>query len=286
MSSNAGYYVPHGTNWPILLTIGLFIMVFGIADVLNGYGAGILLWGGLALVLLIVFLWFRGVVTENRRGLYNAQVDRTFRLGMGWFIFSEVMFFGAFFGALFYARVLSNAWLGGDGVGGMTNLLLWPGYDAIWPTNGPAGMGGDFQPMAAWGLPAINTLILLTSGVTVTYAHHALKKNHRGGLIGGLSATVALGFLFVYLQMVEYQEAYHHLNLTLESGVYGSTFFMLTGFHGLHVTLGAIMLAVVLLRYIAGHFTADNHFAFEAAAWYWHFVDVVWLGLFVFVYWL
>ena len=286
MSSNAGYYVPHGTNWPILLTIGLFIMVFGVADVLNGYGAGILLWGGLALVLVIVFLWFRSVVTESQGGLYNAQVDRTFRLGMGWFIFSEVMFFGAFFGALFYARVLSNAWLGGAGDGGMTHLVLWPGYDAIWPTNGPADMGGPFQPMGPWGLPAINTLILLTSGVTVTYAHHALRKNHRRGLIGGLLATVVLGFLFVYLQAVEYQEAYHHLNLTLESGVYGSTFFMLTGFHGMHVTLGAIMLTVVLLRAVAGHFTADNHFAFEAAAWYWHFVDVVWLGLFVFVYWL
>ena len=140
--------------------------------------------------------------------------------------------------------------------------------------------------MPAWGIPAINTLILLTSGVTVTWAHHGLRANRRGVLIFGLFLTVALGALFVGLQAYEYIHAYRDLNLTLGSGVYGSTFFMLTGFHGLHVTIGAIMLLVVLARSIAGHFTPERHFAFEAAAWYWHFVDVVWLGLFFFVYWL
>jgi cytochrome c oxidase subunit 3 len=168
----------------------------------------------------------------------------------------------------------------------MTNELLWPGFEAVWPTNGPAAVGGDYTPMGAWGIPAINTLILLSSGVTVTWAHWGLKKGDRTQLILGLMATVALGFLFIGLQAYEYSHAYHELNLTLGTGMYGTTFYMLTGFHGLHVTLGATMLLVILIRSMKGHFTNENHFAFEAVAWYWHFVDVVWLGLFVFVYWL
>jgi cytochrome c oxidase subunit 3 len=196
------------------------------------------------------------------------------------------MFFAAFFGALFYARMYSVPWLGGASNNVMTNELLWPTFEAIWPTNGPADVGGGYTPMAAWGIPAINTLILLSSGVTVTWAHWGLKKGDRTQLILGLMATVALGFLFLGLQAYEYVHAYHELNLKLTSGIYGTTFFMLTGFHGLHVTLGATMLFVIMIRSMKGHFTADHHFAFEAVAWYWHFVDVVWLGLFVFVYWL
>jgi cytochrome c oxidase subunit 3 len=138
--------------------------------------------------------------------------------------------------------------------------------------------------MGAFGLPLLNTLILLTSGVTCTWAHHGLLAKNRSQLIKGLAATVSLGFLFVAFQALEYQEAYHDMGLTLGSGIYGSTFFMLTGFHGAHVCIGAIMLTVVLFRSWKGHFTPENHFVFEAAAWYWHFVDVVWLGLFVFVY--
>jgi cytochrome c oxidase subunit 3 len=283
----SGYYVPHGSYWPIIGTVGLFVTVIGAANLLNGADTGttIMLVGGV-LVLIMVFGWFGSVIHESVSGLYNDRVDRTFRLGMGWFIFSEVMFFAAFFGALFYGRVLSNEWLGGTGAGMATHTLLWPEYDATWPTNGPLGLGGQFTPMHAWGLPAINTLILLSSGATVTWAHWGLKNENRMQLILGLFATVVLGFLFVGLQAYEYMHAYTDLNLTLGSGLYGSTFFMLTGFHGLHVTLGAIILTVVLIRSIAGHFTPKNHFAFEAAAWYWHFVDVVWLGLFAFVYWL
>jgi cytochrome c oxidase subunit 3 len=197
------------------------------------------------------------------------------------------MFFAAFFGALFYARHYSVPWLGGEAASkAATHALLWPSYEAIWPTNGPGDVGGQYGAMEAWGLPAINTVILLSSGVTVTWAHWGLLKQDRRQLILGLAATVVLGFLFVALQAYEYTHAYHELNLTLHTGIYGSTFFMLTGFHGFHVTLGAIILLVILLRSIRGHFTPERHFAFEAAAWYWHFVDVVWLGLFIFVYWL
>jgi len=239
---------------------------------------------GIALLIGVLFGWFGDVIRESVRGEYNKQVDTSFRMGMVWFIFSEVMFFAAFFGALFYARQYALPWLGGEGDGGATNELLWTGFNAGWPSNGPASIGGNFQTVPAWGEPLLNTLILLSSGVTVTAAHHALKAGHRKALLIWLGATVLLGALFLGFQAEEYIHAYTELNLTLGSGIYGSTFFMLTGFHGLHVTLGTIMLAVIWFRCLKGHFDKDNHFAFEAVAWYWHFVDVVWLGLFLFVY--
>jgi len=284
-ASKGGYYLPEPSHWPIVGSIGLFLTLAGFANFLHG-GSSLVMMAGAVVILIMLFGWFGTVIRESQGGRYNDQVDMSFRWGMGWFIFSEVMFFAAFFGALFYARMYSVPWLGGAGNNAMTNELLWPGFDAMWPTNGPGEVGGQFTPMAAWGIPAINTLILLSSGVTVTWAHWGLKMNKRGQLILGLAATVALGFLFLGLQVYEYGEAYEHFNLTLESGIYGTTFFMLTGFHGLHVTLGATMLVVILLRSMKGHFTPEHHFAFEAVAWYWHFVDVVWLGLFVFVYWL
>jgi cytochrome c oxidase subunit 3 len=166
----------------------------------------------------------------------------------------------------------------------MTNELLWQGYTAGWPSNGPGAIGGQFETIPAWGLPLLNTMLLLSSGVTLTIAHHALKASKRGALLFWLGATIVLGCVFLFFQAEEYIHAYHELNLTLGSGIYGSTFFMLTGFHGAHVLLGTIMLAVMWLRAYKGHFTATNHFGFEAAAWYWHFVDVVWLMLFLFVY--
>jgi cytochrome c oxidase subunit 3 len=230
------------------------------------------------------------VIGENQAGMYNLAVDRSFRMGMMWFIFSEVMFFSAFFGALFYARQFSVPWLAGDGVKVFTRLLLWQNFTGAWPTNGPGVVGGhadgSFETIPALGLPAINTAILLTSSVTVTIAHHALIKGHRAQLKIFLALTFLLGFTFVGLQASEYHEAYTELGLQLGTGVYGSTFFMLTGFHGLHVTVGAIMLTTIWARVMRGHFTPQRHFGFEAVAWYWHFVDVVWLGLFIFVYWL
>jgi cytochrome c oxidase subunit III len=253
----------------------------------SGAGLGkILMVLGVLVTLFMLFGWFGMVIRESEQNFYNKQVDVSYRWSMSWFIFSEVMFFAAFFGALFYARVYSLPWLGGEGDGVMTNQLLWPEFEAMWPSSGPGRIGGDFQIMGAWGIPAINTAILLSSGVTVTWAHHGLLANHRKQLVIGLLATVLLGALFVGLQAYEYIHAYNDLNLKLSTGIYGSTFFMLTGFHGFHVTMGAIMLAVILLRSIKGHFTPTNHFAFEAVAWYWHFVDVVWLGLFIFVYWI
>jgi cytochrome c oxidase subunit 3 len=285
--THEGYYVPHGSHWPIVGSVGLTTLLAGFATWLNGASSGqMIMLFGVVVTLIMIFGWFGTVIRESESGLYDAQVDKSFRWGMFWFIFSEVMFFAAFFGALFYARNLSVPWLGGEGSGMLTKEVLWPGYQATWPTAGPADIGGEFEPMPAWGLPAINTLILLSSGATVTWAHWGLKEGKRSHLILGLMATISLGFLFLAFQATEYMEAYHEMNLTLGSGIYGSTFFMLTGFHGLHVTIGAIMLTVMLLRSIKGHFTPKNHFAFEAAAWYWHFVDVVWLGLFIFVYWL
>jgi len=281
------YYVPPSSPWPIIGSASLFTMVVGIALWLNHVAAGpIVFTVGLLLVLFMFAGWFRDVIIESEGRFYNAAVDRSFRMGMMWFIFSEVMFFAAFFGALFYARQFSIPWLGGEGVKIFTNFLLWNDYETAWPSNGPAAVGGDFGIIPAFGLPAINTAILLLSGVTITIAHHALKSGNRRILNIFLGATILLGFGFVFLQAEEYMHAYRDLNLTMGSGVYGSTFFMLTGFHGFHVTMGAIMLTVIWFRCLKGHFTATNHFAFEGVAWYWHFVDVVWLGLFIFVYWL
>ena len=287
MSAAAGYYIPHEAKWPIVGSIGLFLFFYGFGGYLNGAPSGApLLLVGTVIIIVMMFGWFGLVVRESEAGIYSSQVDTSFRMAMMWFIFSEVMFFAAFFGALFYARIFSGPWLGGDGEGGadMTNAVLWAGHNYVWPSNGPSDLGGDYRQMGWFGLPLINTLLLLTSGVTCTIAHHAIKEGNRKKMVRWLAATVILGIVFVACQAFEYYEAYAHLNLKLTTGIYGSTFFMLTGFHGFHVSMGAIMLAVVMFRGMRNHFTAENHFAFEAAAWYWHFVDVVWLGLFIFVY--
>jgi len=281
------YYVPHGTRWPITGSIGLFGIMTGASTWLNGAAFGPYLFAaGMAVLIYMVFGWFGQVITESEDGYYNDDVDTSFRMGMGWFIFSEVMFFAAFFGALFYARGVSIPWLGGDSNNFFTNELLWQGFTAAWPTNGPGNIGGEYEIMGAWGIPAINTALLLTSGVTLTIAHHAMQAGERSKLTLFLAMTFLLGFIFMGFQAYEYMHAWGDLNLTMNSGIYGTTFYMLTGFHGLHVTLGAIMLLVVWIRVLRGHFTPEKHFAFEAVAWYWHFVDVVWLFLFVFVYWL
>jgi cytochrome c oxidase subunit 3 len=267
-------------------SIALFLMAIGFALILNDYGYGwIPFWAGVLVLLYMLFGWFGQVIRESEGGLYNGQMDHSYRWSMSWFIFSEVMFFAAFFGALFYARVYSVPWLGD-----IDNKLLWPDFNGQWPSVGAASTGPympqAFSPMGAWGIPALNTALLLSSGVTITWAHWALKRNDRANLIFGLFLTILLGWIFLGFQIYEYAHAYSDLNLKLTTGVFGSTFFMLTGFHGFHVTLGTIMLVVILFRCVAGHFTPEHHFAFEGVSWYWHFVDVVWLLLFVVVYWM
>ena len=282
LSQTTRYYIPQPSTWPILGSCALLLMALGAAAWFNGAGAGkYSVFAGLAVLFYTLAGWFSQVAHESESGQYNKQVDGSFRWAMGWFIFSEVMFFGAFFGALFYMRVLAIPDLGGL----ESQQLIWPGFKPSWPTAGP-GIEEQFTPMAAMGIPALNTLILLTSGATVTWAHWGLLKNNRSQLIWGLALTVLLGIMFISFQAYEYIHAYSELNLKMTMGAYGSTFYMLTGFHGFHVTIGTIMLTVILFRSVAGHFRPEHHFGFEGVAWYWHFVDVVWLGLFIFVYWL
>lgn len=291
MGASGSYYIPKPSHWPLMGSCGLTTTLIGAGSWLHAdwYGPYIFTIG-LCILVGMMFGWFGQVIYENEKGLYDLQVDRSFRWGMCWFIFSEVCFFGAFFGALFFTRYWSVPLMGGEIEGHpMTHFILWNDFKAAWPLlanpNNQLFVGAN-EAMGAWGLAAMNTLILLSSGVTITWAHWALKLNHRKQLVVGMLMTILLGMLFLCLQSYEYHEAYAEMSLTLDAGIYGTTFFMLTGFHGLHVTIGTIMLIVILVRCVRGHFTPDRHFAFEAVAWYWHFVDVVWLFLFIFVYWL
>jgi len=293
VSETPRYYVPHSSVWPIIGSVALFLTAFGAASLIHqstgkvadeGHFGAPIFYMGLAVLALMMFGWFGTVIRESLQGLVSRQLDRSYRMGMLWFIVSEVMFFAAFFGALFYARFVSVPWLAGASGKLETHLILWPDFADTWPLFMTPG-GTASAAMPAWGLPFINTVILVSSSGTITFAHWALKRNHRFGLKLWLGATIALGISFVTLQVIEYLHAWRELGLSLGSGIYGSTFFMLTGFHGSHVTLGVIMLAIMMLRVLRGHFTPENHFAFEATSWYWHFVDVIWLFLFTFVYW-
>ena len=280
-TQSTGYYFAPPSKWPIVGSCALLFLAVSGVLLFNGYHVGWISFAiGFLVLLYMLFGWFGTVIHESEGGLFNSQVDSSFRWAMSWFIFSEVMFFAAFFGGLWYARQYSVPWLGD-----LDNKVLWPNFAAHWPTAGPY-RPPEFTAMEAWGIPAINTLLLLSSGVTVTWAHWALKKNDRRNLVFGLALTIILGATFLVLQAAEYFHAYSELNLKLSTGVFGSLFFLLTGFHGFHVTLGVTMLIVILFRSVAGHFTPDHHFGFEAVSWYWHFVDVVWLLLFVFVYWM
>ena len=286
-ASDDPYYIPEPSPWPIVAMLAIFSLLMGAAFSINGVGFGsLLIVVGFVLLGYMFFGWFGDVVEENMSGKYSGQVDNSFRQGMFWFISSELFFFATFFGSLYYIRNISVEWLGGTGYLAATHEFITSQFVSQWPTAGPLNLGGSFALVNTWGVPAINTAILLSSGLTLTWAHWGLKNENRKQLIRGLTMTVVLGVIFVIMQIQEYAHAYGALNLTLESGVYGSTFYLVTGFHGFHVIVGALMLAAVLGRSMKGHFTEENHFAFEAAAWYWHFVDVVWLGLFVLVYWM
>ena len=282
------YFVPAPSQYPVQVAVGMFFVILGASQWINGHGWGA--WSlllGLVIWLATMYRWFAAAIAEDRSGLYSQRVDVSYRWSMSWFIFSEVMFLGAFFGALYWARVHSV-----PALGNLDHQILWPDFKAAWPTvlaGSTAAPGGTVEPfvtMGPWPLPTINTALLLTSGVTLTIAHHALIANRRGKSIFWMWLTVLLGATFLCVQAYEYIHAYNDLNLKLSSGVFGSTFFMLTGFHGFHVFVGMLMLTFITLRLMRGHFTPDNHFGFEGAAWYWHFVDVVWLGLYLLVYWL
>jgi cytochrome c oxidase subunit 3 len=282
------YFVPAPSAWPALTAAGLFVVIFGAAQWINGADWGkYLVFLGLAWWAVIIFRWFRDAVAESESGLYGRRVDVSYRWSMSWFIFSEVMFFGAFFGALFWARVFTL-----PSFGDLHHAVLWPDFKAVWPsqapgaTASPAGIVEPFATMGPWPIPTINTALLLTSGVTLTIAHHFLIAGQRAKTVLWMWITVALGAIFLGFQAYEYIHAYRDLNLKLNSGIFGSTFFMLTGFHGFHVCVGMLMLLFITIRIMKGHFTPDRHFGFEGAAWYWHFVDVVWLGLYVVVYWM
>jgi len=278
----AHYAVPAPMTWPIMGSLSLFLMALGAVFVFNSRTGGwVSIAAGFMLLLFMMVRWFGDVIRESEAGKYGRWEDVSFRWGMSFFILSEVMFFGGFFGALWWVRNYSVP----DLATIESNALMWPGFSAHWPSAGP-GFMETFTPMAAWGLPALNTVLLLSSGVTITLAHWALLANNRSRLLMWQAITIGLGVAFLICQATEYGHAYHELNLKLSTGAYGSTFFMLTGFHGFHVTLGAIMLTVIWFRILKGHFSPEHHFAFEGVAWYWHFVDVVWLGLFIFVYWL
>ena len=289
MAENQRYYVPASSPWPIIGAIGLGLIAWGAGNTVieftnnqDGYGSTVLTIG-IIVIAVMLFGWFRDQINESMQGLYNDQLGNSYKQGMSWFIFSEVMFFAALFGALFYARVIDVPWLDGASNNAMTAEVLWPQFVAQWPLVKTPG-GTETQAMGWYGLPLINTVILVISSVTCHFAHVGLEKDKRKQLTAWLGVTIILGCIFLYLQGAEYVHAYEQLGLTLDSGIYGNTFYMLTGFHGMHVTLGTLMLIIMFLRVVKGHFTPDNHFAFQATSWYWHFVDVVWVCLFVVVY--
>lgn len=282
------YYVPDQSPWPLVGAIALFFIALGagffVIDMSkdqSGWG-GYMFLLGVAILFVMLYGWFKNVVDESMAGLYSPQMDRSFKQGMSWFIVSEIMFFAALIGALFYARFIAVPWLGGASNNEMTGAILWPNFEAVWPLLTTPG-GTETQAMG-WGLPLINTIILVTSSVTLHFAHTGLEQNKRKQLTGMLLITLILGVIFLGLQGYEYVHAYRDLGLRMDSGIYGNTFFILTGFHGMHVFLGALILFFVLLRVLKGHFTPEKHFAFQAGAWYWHFVDVVWIIVFCLVY--
>ncbi|MBX3708283.1 MAG: cytochrome c oxidase subunit 3 [Gammaproteobacteria bacterium] len=294
------YFIADPSYWPIVGSTGLFFTVLGLVQTLHDASIGpYLMAAGIGVLIITMFGWFGCVVRESLNGLHSKQMDKTYRWGMLWFIVSEVALFAVFFLALFYTRLFGIPELGGDPFeftkalhlykGGATHHYLWPNFQAVWPllTNpNPQLFKGPEGVIETWGIPALNTLILLSSAVTVTWAHWGFKKGNRKQIIIGLILTIVLGAIFEGFQAHEYIKAYTELKLTLASGIYGTTFFTLTGLHAMHVSIGVIMLTVILIRCLKGHFLPEHHFAFEAVSWYWHFVDVVWLFLFVFVYWL
>lgn len=281
----SNYYVPHSSIWPIFGAVSLFFVAAGLGLLIafNSKLSIFLCMIGFVLLIIMFSGWFGIIINESAQGLYNSQVNNSFIQGMSWFIFSEIMFFAAFFGVLVYLRVFAIPWLGGEGNNEMTNVILWPDFTNHWPLSLMPD-GTKTEIMKPWGLPLINTIILICSSITLYFSHYFLDKKKTTLSSFYLVLTILLGFSFIFLQFEEYMHAYIHMGLTLQSGVYGSVFFLLTGFHGLHVILGTIFLIVIWVRMINGAFLSENNFGYQAGVWYWHFVDIIWLCVFAFVY--
>lgn len=259
------YHLVDPSPWPLVASFSLLALTLGGAGAMHGYPWGIPAAAlGLLGVLYVMYVWWRDVIREGKQNFHTGAVQHGLRVGMGLFITSEIMFFVAFFWAYFNAGLFPK----------MPLEDVWAIKDGIWPPS-------NIATIDAWDIPFLNTLILLLSGTTVTWAHHALLHGDNQGVIRGLACTVVLGAIFTGFQAYEY----HHATFGFTDGVFASTFYMATGFHGLHVLIGTLFLAVNLIRAMRGSLTKANHLGFEFAAWYWHFVDVVWLFLFVFIYW-
>ncbi|MCY1708050.1 cytochrome c oxidase subunit 3 [Pannonibacter sp. SL95] len=275
-SKNHDYHLVDPSPWPFLASVGAFLMAIGgIAFMRFAAGKDFDLFGtniagrgiffvGLAIVLYVMIGWWRDTIKESQQGHHTRVVSLHLRYGMILFIASEVMFFVAWFWAFFDASLF---------VGEAIQYQRVEATGGVWPPHG-------IEVFDPWHLPLLNTLILLTSGTTVTWAHHALLHNDRQGLKWGLILTVVLGVIFTICQIYEYG----HAAFAFSGNIYGATFYMATGFHGFHVFVGTVFLLVCLIRAMAGQMTPEKHFGFEAAAWYWHFVDVVWLFLFATIY--
>jgi cytochrome c oxidase subunit 3 len=257
------YHLVDPSPWPAVGAVSAFLLAVGTISYMHGQSLWLTVPGILG-VLYTMFMWWRDVIKESNEGFHTPVVQLGLRYGMILFIASEVMFFVAWFWAFFDASLFANE---------ASQVARTEFTGGHWPPEG-------IEVLDPWHLPLYNTIILLLSGTTVTWAHHALLHNDRKGLVWGLALTVALGVLFSSVQAYEYA----HAPFQFSQSIYGATFFMATGFHGFHVLIGTIFLLVCLLRAMAGHFTPQQHFGFEAAAWYWHFVDVVWLFLFACVY--
>lgn len=277
MHSGNHYYVPPPSHYPVTINLGLFILALGFALRINALASGVVpILAGIAIMLYGTFGWLGSVICEDESGHYRPWEDRSFRIGMAYFVLSEAAFFGAFLLALMYARIFSLP----DLASMDPHYSLWPDFKGVWPSGGPQSEA--FTPLDARGLPAANAILILASAVSLMWARKGLASGNRGQMIAGLALALALGVVFLFQQAMEYHHA-AELGITLDSGVYGTNFYMLTGVHGMHLLVGLIMLAVLLLRTFHGHFNVEHRVGLEIVAWYWNFAVVI-PGLLVFAY--
>lgn len=275
--TNNHYYVPPPSSYPVTVNLGLFILTLGFVLRLGEITSGIVpMLVGAAIVLYGIFGWVGKIICENETGKYHPWEDRSFRVGMAYFIFSEIAFFGAFLMALMYVRAFALP----DLASMDPHFTLWPDFKGEWPSGGPKSQ--TFTPLGAWGLPAANSILIIASSVSLMWARRGLLASNRGQMTAGLSIAIALGVAFLFQQAMEYRHA-AELGITLATGVYGTNLYMLTGVHGVHMLAGVIMLAVLLLRAFHGHFKPENRVGLDLVTWYWNFVVVI-PGLLVFIY--